>query len=552
MVDIRLAKLDNQKACLPKGLTDGRFKTPYSWNRPLLPFSIAVAYSFSFTSRRTRRAISLDRRYHWWSYPGGLSRIFARTLSKVMLNRGLDIIVSLIGLLILLVMLPVLAVLIKLDSPGPVFYAARRVGKDGKVFKMFKLRTMHGTSKPLGASVSPQGDPRVTSVGLWLRRLKLNEFPQFLNILKGDMTLVGPRPEAPDMAAKYPPGAHKIFAVKPGLVGPNQISGRNEEELYPWGVDAARFYLDEILPQKLKVDLQYIENKSFLKDLKYLLLGAWVTFSGAISRQHLTDNLTQILMLATDTLCCLASLTLAHLLLFEGFPPGAITRAYWQILPLTVLTRIPVIFYLGGYQTLIRYLGLRDLKKVFQAVILGSLLLVLCSYFAGILFLGYGRAVFVVDWLCLTVMLVGYRVMLKTLHQYFMKEPVNMEPERVALIWGSGEQGVWCSRYLRQSQTPRYYLVGFIDDEVRLQHKKIDGLKVLGDHHHLEVLARLYHIQELFVAMPSIPQGRLDRVQELCQRLHITLLRFLPRTVQEISVPEPLEPQAGEPSFSTV
>lgn len=467
-----------------------------------------------------------------------------------MLNRALDIVVAVLGLLILLVMLPVLAVLIKLDSPGPVFYAAQRVGKDGKIFRMFKFRTMWWTSKPLGMSVSPQGDPRVTPVGLWLRRLKLNEFPQFYNVLKGDMTLVGPRPEAPDMAAQYPPEAKKIFAVKPGLVGPNQILGRNEEELYPRGVDPARYYLEEILPRKLPVDLEYIESPSFLKDLKYLVLGTWVTLTGAISRQHLTDNLTQILMLGADTLGCLASFTLAHLIRFEGFPPGEITRTFWYILPLTVLTRIPIILYMGGYQTLIRYLGLRDLKRIFQAVLLGSLLLVFVSYLAGLLFLGYGRGVFVVDWLSLTVMLLGYRVLLKTLHHRFMKAEAHGEPERVALIWGTGDEGVWCSRYLSQSRDPRYYVVGFIDDAAGLQHKQIDGLPVLGDHHHLEVLARLYHIQELFVALPDIPQGRLERVQDLCRQMNVTLLRFLPRSVQEISYPEPLEAESGEPSFS--
>ena len=158
-----------------------------------------------------------------------------------------------------------------------------------------------------------------------------------------------------------------------------------------------------------------------------------------------------------------------------------------------------------------------------------------------------------VDWLCLTVMLLGYRVMLKTLHQHIMKEKAGVEPERVALIWGSGEQGVWCSRYLTQSRDPRYYVVGFIDDEASLQHKQIDGYRVLGDHHHLEVLARLYRIQELFVAMPNISPGRLDRVQELCQHLNISLLRFVPRTVQEITLPEPAEAQeTREPSFSMV
>jgi len=472
-----------------------------------------------------------------------------------MLSRVFDIIVSLVGLLVLLLMLPVIAVLIKLDSPGPVFYAGWRVGKDGKLFKMFKFRTMYEILKPLGVTVSPQGDPRVTQIGLWLRRLKLNEFPQFYNILKGDMNLVGPRPETPDMAVHFSPDAQRIFSIKPGLVGPNQILGRNEEELYPQGVDPVKFYLEEILPKKLPMDLHYIETKSFIKDLKYLFLGAWVIFTGAIGRQHLTDNLTQILMLAADTLGCMASFTLAHLIRFEGFPPGEMTRTFWHILPLTVLTRIPLLFYFGSYQTLLRYLNLRDLMKVFQAVFWGSMLLVLCSYFTGALFAksnigGYGRSVFLVDWLLLTVLLVGYRGFLKTSHQWFKKEESPGEPKRVALIWSSGEQGLWCLKYLRESQDPRYEVIGFINENLNLQHKNIDGLRVLGNHQHLRVLAQLYQIRDLFVAMPEISPGLLERVQETCHQLNITLLRFLPPSSKAIVPPGSVVEPSGEPSLS--
>lgn len=473
-------------------------------------------------------------------FDGG--KVFSHLLSRL-----LDVVISLLGLLILLPMLPVIALLIKLDSPGPVFHRSRRVGKDGRCFDMFKFRTMYQGAQGVGASVTPRGDPRVTPVGAWLRRLKLNEFPQFFNVLKGDMTLVGPRPEAPDLAAQYPPEARRIFSVKPGLVGPGQILGRNEEELYPRGVDPVQFYLTEILPRKLAVDLAYLENKSLPGDLKYLLLGLWVTLSGALSRQHLTDNLTQILMLVTDTLACLVSFSLAHLVRFEGFPPGELTRTFWLLLPLTVFTRIPAIFWVGGYQTLIRYLGLKDLIRLFQAIAVGTLALVAISYFSGLLYSGYGRGVFLIDWFGLTFMLIGYRVFLKTLHQRVRKEPGSGTPKRVALIWGSGEEGLACLQYLKQSRHPSYEVVGFIADEPRLQHKRIDGLKILGDHHHLEVLIRLYHIQDLFVAVPEIPPGRLEGVQELCRRLNVTLLRFLPSSVQEIS-PLPPETTSGRPS----
>ena len=126
---------------------------------------------------------------------------------------------------------------------------------------------MYETPMQLGPSVSAHGDPRVTAVGRILRRSKLNEFPQFINILKGEMTLVGPRPESPDLAVGYPPEARKIFTIKPGLVGPNQIMGRNEEESYPPGVDHKRYYIEHILPKKLPLDLEYIDDKSFLKDI---------------------------------------------------------------------------------------------------------------------------------------------------------------------------------------------------------------------------------------------------------------------------------------------
>ncbi len=458
-----------------------------------------------------------------------------------MLVRLFDIIVALIGCVLLLIMLPVIALLIKLDSPGPIFYRGERVGKDGKVFKMYKFRTMYETDKPIGTVVCPQGDPRVTDFGRFLRRLKLNEFPQFINILRGEMTLVGPRPEVPRLAAAYPPEAQRIFSVKPGLVGPNQILGRNEEELYPEGVNPEKYYLQEILPRKLPLDLKYIEDKSFLKSIKYLFWGLWVTVSGTLSRQHLTDNLSQLFMLVADIVGCLFSFTLAHLIRFEGFMPDETSRAFWWILPLTVLTRIPLLFYLGCYHTLIRHLRIRDLRIVFQGVSMGSGILISLSYLGGLTYIGtYARSVFVVDWLCLSVLLVGYRGFLKARYQklYYRKiaDAAHEEPRRT-LIWGAGEEGLWCLNFLKSSQNPCYQVLGFIDEDPKLRHRRIDGLKVLGDHHHLEILTQLYNIQEIFIAERNLSSSQMYRLQTFCENYGISLKCFLPQQITEFTLP---------------
>ena len=217
-----------------------------------------------------------------------------------MLKRFIDILLSLIGILLALPFFSFIALLIKLESKGPVFYLGERVDKDGKTFKMSKLRTMHHLPVSIGASVCPAGDPRVTPMGRLLRRTKLNEVPQLLNVLKGDMTLVGPRPESPDLAAFYPPYAKEIFTVKPGLVGPNQILGRNEEEWYPPGVEPQQYYIEAILPKKLPIDLEYVRQTSTLNDLRYLMLGAKATLSKALSWNLVLQNRSQLGLFGID------------------------------------------------------------------------------------------------------------------------------------------------------------------------------------------------------------------------------------------------------------
>jgi lipopolysaccharide/colanic/teichoic acid biosynthesis glycosyltransferase len=458
-----------------------------------------------------------------------MTTLFARNRERVIfiMNRLFDIFISLVGLLLLLLMLPWIALLIKLDSRGPVFFLCNRVGLGGKIFKMYKFRTMYQTPLPLGGSVSPQGDPRVTPVGCFLRRVKLNEFPQFINVLKGDMTLIGPRPEAPDLAALYPASAQRIFSVKPGLAGPNQILGRNEEELYPPGEDPIKYYIEHILPRKLPLDLEYINDSSFVKNLKYLFLSVKVTISGAISRQHLVENTSQILFILADIILCISALTLAHYLRYDSFSKPFLYQYFVRVLPWALLIRIPIFIYFGFYRTLIRHLSFYDIKVIFKGVTVSSLVLIGFFFFSRLeIFAKYGRGVFLIDWFCLINLLAGYRILLKKLFHYYKAEANGQENQRRVLIWGAGDAGELCLRYLQKEKGNSYETIGFIDDDPKKRSYRLNGVKVLGNRDHVTILVQLYKIQEIFVAMPSAEVYEIKKALEICNSVGVDARLF--------------------------
>jgi lipopolysaccharide/colanic/teichoic acid biosynthesis glycosyltransferase len=459
------------------------------------------------------------------------------------MTRIIDIFLSIVGIILFLPFLPILAFFIKVDSRGPVFYTCKRVGRGGKIFNMYKLRTMYETPVQLGPSLSPQGDPRVTPVGRMLRRLKLNEFPQLFNVLKGDMTLVGPRPEAPDLAAAYPEAAKVIFTVKPGLAGPNQILGRNEEELYPPGVDPVQFYIEHILPMKIPLDVQYIMDKSLVKNLKYLYLAVKVTVTGAISRQHLVNHRSQIYLMLADIAACFLSFSAAHLLRYENFHNKEALQTFLVLLPLVVLVRLPIFIHFGFYQTLIRHLSVFDIKRIFKGVAFSSIILVALSFLSGLAITtkpavsSYPRSVFLIDWLLLTILLVGLRVFLKKISLRYRAADHATNTERV-LIWGAGDAGELCLHYLKKNQNPIYTIVGFLDDDPAKRGRQIEGYKILGDRHHLKILTHLYGIQQVFVAIPSATPDELHQVMGFCEQLGLKARLFQFSTMLYAKVPE--------------
>ena len=187
-------------------------------------------------------------------------------------KRALDIMLSFVGLLFLSPLLALIAILVKRDSPGPVFYWGPRIGRYGRVFKMLKFRTMYETEKSYqGSRVTGKGDDRITPLGSWLRDTKLNELPQLWNVLIGEMSLVGPRPEDPSISKTWPISiANELLSVRPGVTSPASIVYRDEENMLHAG-EVMRKYLHELSPDKMRLDQLYIRYRSIWLDLDVLL-----------------------------------------------------------------------------------------------------------------------------------------------------------------------------------------------------------------------------------------------------------------------------------------
>ena len=188
-----------------------------------------------------------------------------------MLKRIFDIILSLFGLMILFPFMLIIAILIKLDSKGPVFFKQIRVTKNGREFKIFKYRTMRvGSDKYSQITVGK--DDRITKIGSFLRKYKLDEIPQLINVLIGDMSLVGPRPEVPKYVALYTDEQKEILKVRAGITDYASIEFSNENDLLASEEDPEKAYIKKVMPKKIELNKKYISEISMLTDIKIILL----------------------------------------------------------------------------------------------------------------------------------------------------------------------------------------------------------------------------------------------------------------------------------------
>jgi lipopolysaccharide/colanic/teichoic acid biosynthesis glycosyltransferase len=187
-----------------------------------------------------------------------------------MTKRLFDIIATFLGLVLLSPLFLAIAAAVKLQDGGPVFFKGKRVGKDGRIFPLLKFRSMVMGADRLGAGITSAGDKRITRVGKVLRDTKLDELPQLLNVLKGDMSLVGPRPEDPRYVEFYTEEQRALLRHRPGITSSASLAYRSEEALLT-GEDSLERYRQEILPHKLSLELEYLKHRTLWSDIKLIL-----------------------------------------------------------------------------------------------------------------------------------------------------------------------------------------------------------------------------------------------------------------------------------------
>lgn len=199
-----------------------------------------------------------------------------------MVKRIFDFWAAFLGLIFLSPLLLIISLLVKLTSPGPIFYLQTRMGKEFCPFKIYKFRTMLEDKINSGSEITVEGDPRITALGRTLRRLKFDEFPQLLNVLRGEMSLVGPRPEVPSFVEIFKKDYEIILTVLPGITDWASVEFKEESILLAQSGDALNFYIESVLPEKIQISKDYVKCHNCFLDLKILIRTLGAVFLPAV------------------------------------------------------------------------------------------------------------------------------------------------------------------------------------------------------------------------------------------------------------------------------
>lgn len=447
-------------------------------------------------------------------------------------KRLVDVIAALLGLLFLSPLLIYLVLLIKRDTPGPIFFKGKRAGLNGKPFEIFKFRTMHERPESYqGPRVTGNGDSRITPIGQWLRDTKLNELPQLFNVLKGEMSLVGPRPEDIDIAATWPEDARKtILSVRPGITSPASILYRDEESRLSSG-RVMEEYLGDILPDKLRLDQLYVAHHTFSSDLD-IILWTFVTFFPAMKRVSIPEKSLFVGLIyrvirryvswfVIDTLTVFVAVGMTGLLWRSTGP----LDLGWSV-SIGVALSIALLFGLMNHWLGLSRISWKQAKPSFSLDLafsnaIATLVLVGINWFwpAGP-FLPQGMLLITGLFAFLGCLAVRYRDRLLTgvvSRWLWYRRRAGSLGERV-LIVGAGEASQLAIWLLEKSKYSSVYsIIGIVDDNLFKQGIYVDGYPVLGTINELPDIVEEKNIGLILYAISNIHTEDKARILKLCQ-----------------------------------
>jgi len=448
-----------------------------------------------------------------------------------LLKRWLDVLVASIALVVFAPVAAVIAISIRRDSPGPVIYRGPRLGKGGKLFNILKFRTMYETSSSYeGPRVTAQDDPRVTPLGRWLRDTKLNELPQFWNVLVGEMSLVGPRPEDPQIGNDWPEEVRaEVLAVRPGITSPASVLYRHEETLLNNG-QVMDTYLGDILPSKLRLDQLYVRNRSFLLDLDVLF---W-TFLVLLPKvgMHLPPEERLFLGPLSRLIRRYISWFIVDIL--ATFTAISLTGILWRSLaPLNVGWGKAIAIAIGFsllYSLVGAVMGVNridwnsaefaDALDLLPAVGLATVIALSMNYiWTAQALLPPGLILMSAVLAYAGFVMVRYRTRLISglVSRWLSLRGGAVSAQERVLIVGGGESGQFIAWWLQNGASRGIFrTVGYVDDDLYKQDTRIRGVNVLGRREDIPALVKQYDVGIILFAIHNIPAAEKQRLLKIC------------------------------------
>lgn len=451
-------------------------------------------------------------------------------------KRLFDVLFSALGLLAASPLMLAAAVLVKLEDGGPVFFLHERVGRNFRPFRVVKFRTMEA-SPAAGPQITSASDPRITRVGRHLRKTKLDELPQLINVLRGEMSLVGPRPETAGFVQAFRDKYEEILRVRPGITDPASIAYRHEEDILKGVQDPEAYYISEILPRKLDINLRYVRERSMLGDVRIILRTIAVLAKPAMAKPRhqpagdecipcLPEGPTGsrlaglVVKYRSALVFCLFAVSVAaadYLAFYIRFD-GKIDPYYLGIVPYSVsmalAVRLPLYYAFGLHHGMWRYAGISDLRKIAVSTTIGTLIMATAFSRWDLGPMRYPYSVMLLDWILATGFTGGIRVALRVYKEYRISRSAG---KRRTLIIGAGEAGERIVRDMR-SNASVHNPIGFIDDDTSKKGLSIHDVRVLGTREDLSRVMEECRPDEILLAIPSArPRLLQDMIKELTQ-----------------------------------